>query len=54
VEIVEYSISVWLMSNPAVTFQKPNPEAIFARARFSAALRIAPQARNTMTAHSTT
>ncbi len=26
----EYSISVWLMSKPATTFQKPKPDAIFA------------------------
>ena len=39
--MVEYSISVWLMSKPAVVFQKPKPEAIRARSRFVTALLIA-------------
>jgi hypothetical protein len=42
------------MSKPAVLSQKPKPDAILARARFSAALWIALHARNTIAAHSTT
>jgi hypothetical protein len=38
----EYSISVWLMSKPAVFSQKPKPDAMCARARFSIALLAAP------------
>ena len=36
--LAEYGISVWLMSKPAVLFQKPKPEAMWARARLCAAL----------------
>ena len=53
-DCAEYSIRVWLMSNPAVTFQKPKPDVILAWARLSAALRTAAQASRPSAAHSTT
>jgi hypothetical protein len=51
--VVEYAISDWEMSKPAVVSQKPKPEAILARARLSTALLTALQARNAIMMHST-
>src|SRR4029077_15376955 len=48
----EKAIRVWLMSKPAVLFQKPKPWAILARARFCAALCAAATARPTTTTRS--